>query len=234
MSIVTRFGVEPICRALQSPRRRTTPPSRGRRRRARVRDAVMIPVLVALWAANYRVYGARKLWKAARRAGHDVGRDQVARLMRALGIEGCPTWPPVRTTRPDEHAARHPDLVDRDFTATAPNQLWVTDLTFVADLVRGGLRVLHRRRVLSDDRRLAGRRAHAHRMVLDAVDMASWSRGARIVGLRLPLRRRQPVHQSFRYGERLAELGAQPSIGTVGDAMTTRWPRRSTASTRPS
>ena len=86
---------------------------------------------MALWEDNYRVYGARKLWKVARRAGHDVGRDQVARLMRAAGIEGVRRGKRVRTTKADPAAARHPDLVNRKFTATAPNELWVTDLTFV-------------------------------------------------------------------------------------------------------
>ena len=95
------------------------------------RDAVLGPALVTLWENNYRVYGARKLYKAARRAGHDVGRDQVARLMRANGICGARRGKQVRTTKPDPGAARHPDLVKRQFTASAPNQLWVTDLTFV-------------------------------------------------------------------------------------------------------
>ena len=83
------FGVEPICTVLgrcRWPRARTTRPRPGRCRPGR-RDAVMIRSS-ALWKANYRVYGAHKLWKAARRAGHDIGRDQVARLMRAAGIEG--------------------------------------------------------------------------------------------------------------------------------------------------
>ena len=91
----------------------------------------MAPVLKQLWEDNYRVYGARKLWKAARRAGHDIGRDQVARLMREAGIVGVRRGKRVRTTKADPGAPRHPDLVGRDFTATAPNQLWVTDLTFV-------------------------------------------------------------------------------------------------------
>ncbi|ORB11546.1 transposase, partial [Mycolicibacterium moriokaense] len=95
------------------------------------RDEVLGPALVALWEDNYRVYGARKLWKAARRAGHDVGRDQVARLMRAAGIHGVRRGKRVPTTTPDPAAARHPDLVNRKFSASAPNQLWVTDLTFV-------------------------------------------------------------------------------------------------------
>ena len=93
-----------------------------------LKDAVLMPLLLALWVTNYRVYGARKLWKAARRAGHDVGRDQVARLMRQLGIQGVLRGKKLRTTRPDPAAGRHPDLVDRKFVADAPNQLWVTDL----------------------------------------------------------------------------------------------------------
>jgi putative transposase len=93
-----------------------------------LRDAVLGPALVQLWKDNYCVYGAHKLWKTARRAGHDVGRDQVARLMRAAGIQGVRRGKQVRTTKPDPGAGRHPDLVKRNFTATAPNQLWVTDL----------------------------------------------------------------------------------------------------------
>jgi putative transposase len=69
------------------------------------RDAILAPVLKQLWEDNYRVYGARKLWKAARRAGHDIGRDQVARLMRAAGIAGARRGKPVRTTNPT--SARH-------------------------------------------------------------------------------------------------------------------------------
>jgi transposase InsO family protein len=84
------------------------------------RDAVLGPVLRQLWEDNYCVYGARKLWKAARRAGHDVGRDQVARLMGTAGIQGVRRGKRVRTAKPDLTAARHPDLVKRKFTATAP------------------------------------------------------------------------------------------------------------------
>ncbi|OQZ90603.1 transposase, partial [Mycolicibacter algericus DSM 45454] len=71
-----------------------------------VRDAVMIPVLVKLWEDNYSVYGARKLAKAARRAGHDIGRDQVARLMKAAGIAGVHRRRKVRTTKADPEAPR--------------------------------------------------------------------------------------------------------------------------------
>jgi putative transposase len=124
-----RLGVELICRVLQvAPSTYYAVKSRPLSART-CRDAELIPQLVALWKDNYRVYGARKLWKAARRAGVDVGRDQVARLMRAAGIEGVRRTKQVRTTRADPVAARHPDLVGRQFTAAAPNQLWVTDLT---------------------------------------------------------------------------------------------------------
>lgn len=97
-----------------------------------VSDATLIPELVTLWTDNYCVYGVRKLWKTARRAGVDIGRDQTGRLMRAAGIEGATRSKRVKTTRPDPTTVRHPDLVNREFTATAPNRLWVTDLTFVA------------------------------------------------------------------------------------------------------
>ena len=82
------LGVEPICRDLQvAPSTYYAAKSRPLSARA-LRDAVMIPILLAIWQANYSVYGARKLWKAAHRAGHDIGRDQVARLMRQAGIRG--------------------------------------------------------------------------------------------------------------------------------------------------
>jgi len=65
-------------------------------------------VVLQLWEDNYRVYGARKIWKAAQRAGYDIGRDQVARLMRSAGIEGVRRTKRVRTTRPEAGAPRHP------------------------------------------------------------------------------------------------------------------------------
>ena len=148
------------------------------------RDAVMAPVVRALWEDNYRVYGARKIWKAARRGDHDVGRDQVARLMRAAGIEGVRRTKRVRTTRPEPGVARHPDLVGRDFSATAPNQLWVTDLTYVPTwagvayvcfIIDAHSRAIVVWRVASHMRAT---------MVLDAIAMARWSRGTRLEGLR--------------------------------------------------
>ena len=131
-----RLGVESICATLARAGLQVAPSTyyaaKTRPASARAtRDAVLRPAIRELWEDNHRVYGARKLWEAARRDGHDVGRDQVARLMRAEDIAGAVRTKRVRTTRRDDAAARHPDLVKRDFTATGPNQLWVTDLTFV-------------------------------------------------------------------------------------------------------
>lgn len=126
-----RLGVELICRLLQvAPSSYYAVKTRAPSARA-LRDEELVPQLVEIWEANYRVYGVRKLWKSARRAGITIGRDQTARLMRAAGIEGARRSKRIKTTRPDPSSARHPDLVKREFTATAPNRLWVTDLTFV-------------------------------------------------------------------------------------------------------
>jgi putative transposase len=179
-----RWGVEPVCTALQvAPStyyaaRRRAPSVRA------VRDQVMMPVLLALWVANRKVYGAHKLWKTARRAGHDIGRDQVARLMRQLDIRGVTRRRTMVTTRPDPDAARAADLVDRDFTADRPNALWVTDLTYVP--TRSGMAYVC---FIVDafSRRIVGWRVAAHmktQMVLDALEMARRERGGRrLVGL---------------------------------------------------
>ncbi len=182
-----------------------------------IRDGELRPRLRALWQDNYRVYGARKLWKAARRAGHDVGRDQVARLMRAESIEGARRTKRVRTTKAAEGAARHPDLVGRDFTATGANQLWVTDLTYVPTWA-GVAYVCFI--IDAYSRMIVGWRVAAHMrttMVLDAIEMARWSRGTQLTGLRCHSDAGAQF-TSLRYGERLAEIGAVPSIGTVGDS----------------
>lgn len=181
------------------------------------RDEAFIPQLVELWEANYRVYGVRKLWKAARRAGIVIGRDQTARLMRAAGIEGARRSKRVRTTRPDPASARHPDLVQRRFTATALNRLWVTDLTFVSTWA-GVAYVCFI--VDAFSRMIVGWRVASHmrtEMVLDAIEMARRSRGARHDDLRCHSDAGSQF-TSIRYGERLAEIGATPSIGSVGDS----------------
>ena len=182
-----------------------------------VSDAVLTPALVALWEANYRVYGARKLWKAARRAGHDVGRDQVSRLMRTAGIQGARRSKRVITTRRADSAARHPDLVKRNFTASSPNQLWVTDLTYVPTW-SGVAYVCFI--IDTCSRMIVGWRVASHMrtsVVLDAIEMARWSRGTHHRLLRCHSDAGSQF-TSIRYGERLAEIGAVPSIGTVGDS----------------
>jgi putative transposase len=216
------LGVEPICSVLSKAGLQvaasTYYAAKTRRPSARARrDADLRPQLRRLWEDNYRVYGARKLWRAARRAGSEVGRDQVARLMRAEGIAGVRRTRRVRTTRPAEGVPRHPDLVNRDFTATGPNQLWVTDLTFVPTFA-GIAYVCFIIDAFS--RMIVGWRVASHmrtEMVLDALEMARWSRGTQLTGLRCHSDAGSQF-TSVRYGERLAEIGAVPSIGTVGDS----------------
>ena len=212
------FGVEPICRTLQvAPSTYYAAKSRVPSARA-LRDAVMMPVLLALWTVNFKVYGVHKLWKAARRAGHVIGRDQVGRLMAELGIRGVSRSRRVRTTRRDESAARPPDLVERDFTADRPNRLWVTDLTFVPTW-EGVAYVCFI--VDAFSRRIVGWRVAAHMrtaMVLDALEMARWACGARLEGL-VAHSDAGSQYTSIRYSERLDELGAVPSIGSVGDSF---------------
>ena len=217
-----RLRVEPIFKVLRDAGLQVAPSTyyatKTRRPSARTqRDAGLRQVLRQLWDDNYRVYGARKLWKTARRAGLEVVRDQVARLMRAEGIEGVRRTKRVRTTRPDPEMPRHPDLVGRDFTAAAPNQLWVTDLTFVATWA-GVAYVCFI--IDAYSRTIVGWRVASHMrttMVLDAIEMARWSRGTRLEGLRCHSDAGSQF-TSLRYGERLAEIGAVPSIGTVGDS----------------
>jgi len=211
------FGVEPICECLQvAPSTYYSAKTRPLSARA-MRDAVMMPVLLALWKANYSVYGARKLWKAAHRAGYSIGRDQVARLMGELGIWGVKRARRVRTTRRDDSAERPPDLVNRRFTAEAPNELWVTDLTYVSTW-SGVAYVCFIVDVFS--RKIVGWRVAGHMrtvMVLDALEMARWSRDTNLEGL-IAHSDAGSQFTSIRYGERLAEFGAVPSIGSIADS----------------
>jgi len=213
------FGVEPICRTLEmAPSTYYSAKSRPASARA-LRDAVMLQVLMVLWVANRKVYGAHKLWKAARRAGHGIGRDQVARLMRELAIEGVSRRRKrVFTTRQDPDALRAPDLVNRNFTADRPDALWVTDLTYVP--TRSGMGYVC---FIVDafSRRIVGWRVASNMrtaMVLDALEMARRSRGCRrLIGL-VTHSDAGSQFTSVRFTERLDEIGARPSIGTVADS----------------
>ena len=174
-------------------------------------------MIVAVWKANYEVYGTRKLWHALRRAGEDVGRDQVGRLMRELGICGVRRGRPSRTTIADAGASRAPDLVNRHFSAAGPNRLWVTDLTYVPTQA-GTAYVCFVVDVFS--RMIVGWRVAtnmATAMVLDALDMAHARRRGGLAGL-VCHSDAGSQFTSIRFGERLTEFEAVPSIGSVGDS----------------
>jgi len=169
--------------------------------------------------ANYSVYGVRKMHAAMRRAGWEVGRDQVARLMRKAGLRGAIRGRKPITTTPASKAAGHfPDLVKRRFTADAPNQLWVADITFVATW-SGFAYVAFVTDAFS--RKVVGwnvsSRLTTESLPLQALEMASWAATDDLTGL---------VHHadhgsqylSLRYSERLADLGIRASTGSVGDS----------------
>jgi len=126
------FGVEPICRILEVSASAYYQRAKGERSTRAVQDERLLGVIEQTHAANYYAYGYRRTWKALKRAGHEVGRDRVKRLMRGAEIQGAKRrGRPWRTTRPDPSATRSPDRVERDFSATRPDQLWVADLTYL-------------------------------------------------------------------------------------------------------
>ena len=184
-----------------------------------VADAVLMPILMALWARNYSVYGRRKLTKAARKAGPDIGRDQVARLMRQLGIRGASRARKRFTTRSDPAAVRAPDLLNRDFTASRPNHKWVADFTYCSTW-SGIVYVAFVIDVFS--RRIVGwkaARTMTAPLVIDALNMAAWTRrGAALDGL-ICHTDAGSQYTSIAYTDRLEEVDAEPSIGTIGDSF---------------
>jgi len=178
-----------------------------------------MPLLLALWVRNYSVYGRRKLTTAARKAGHDVGRDHVARLMCQLGIRGATRAVKRFTTKTDPAHVRGPDLVKRDFTATRPNEKWVADFTYCSTW-SGIVYVAFIVDVFS--RRIVGWKAartmHAS-LVIDALNMAAWTRrGVDLDGV-ICHSDAGSQYTSIAYTGRLDEIGAAPSIGTVGDSF---------------
>lgn len=214
-----RWGVEPICEELQiAPSTYYDAKARPPSARA-LRDGVLIPLLVALFVKNYSVYGRRKLTKAAGRAGHDIARDQVARLMRAAGIRGASRAKKRFTTRSDPAATRAPDLVNRDFTATAPDQKWVADFTYCSTW-SGIVYIAFVIDVFS--RRIVGWKASRSMtapLVIDALNMAAWARqGSDIAGV-ICHSDAGSQYTAIAYTERLDEIGAAPSIGTIGDSF---------------
>jgi putative transposase len=131
------YGVEPICRVLPiapstyfaATARRADPANAP----ARVRRDVDLQVVIRrVFEENYRVYGVRKVWRQLLREGHDVARCTVARLMRAMGLQGAVRGKPIKTTHSDKAAPSPRDHVNRQFQVAAPNILWVSDFTYVA------------------------------------------------------------------------------------------------------
>ena len=213
-----RWGVESICTQLQfAPSSYYAAKVRPPSDRARS-DAVLIPLLVALWVKNYSVYGRRKLWCAAERAGMDIGRDQVARLMRAAGIYGATRAKKRFTTKSDPRHLRAPDLVNRDFTAARPDALWVADFTYCSTW-SGVVYVAFIIDVYS--RRLVGwkaARSMTADLVVDALNMAAWTRRHTDLDGVICHTDAGSQYTSVLYTDRIDEFGVAPSIGTVGDS----------------
>ena len=215
------YGVEPICAMLpiasstyHGQKARQTNPSRlPERTRC---DAVLCNEIVRVWQENRRLYGARKVWRQLQREGFGVARCTVERLMSHLGIAGAVRGRKYRTTIPDELAARPVDLVQRDFTATRPNQLWVADLTYVS--THAGF-VYAAFVIDAFSRKIVGwrvSRSLRSDLALDALEQALYARRG-TNGL-VHHSDRGVQYLSIRYTERLAEARIEPSVGSVGDA----------------
>jgi putative transposase len=213
-----RFGVEPICRVLQvAPSTYYAAKTRQPSRRA-VRDAELAAQIRRVHAEHFSVYGVRKVHRQLRREGRRVARCTVARLMRAEGLAGVVRGKPKRTTIPAEGAADRPaDLVDRNFSASHPNRLWVADLTYVRTWA-GFAYVAFVIDVYS--RMIVGWQAATHLrtdLALDALEMAMWQRHDRLDGL-VHHSDRGSQYLSIRYSQRLADAGAVASVGSKGDS----------------
>ena len=215
------YGVEPICAVLpiapstyyEQKARQADP---GRLPARTQRDARLRPEIERVWRANRRVYGAKKVWKQLHREGIPAARCTVARLMGALGLRGVVRGRRVRTTIPEALAERPRDLVQRQFHATRPNQLWVADLTYVATW-RGFVYVAFVIDVFS--RRIVGWRAASSLrsdLALDALEQALYDRETD--GALVHHSDRGSQYLSIRYTERLAEAGIEPSVGSRGDS----------------
>ena len=215
------YGVEPICTVLPiapstyyEQKGREADPARQPARAQR--DTQLRPEITRVWRANRRVYGAKKVWKQLHRERITVARCTVARLMRGLGLRGVVRGRRVKTTVPDLLADRPRDLVQRNFTATRPNQLWVSDFTYVATW-RGFVYVAFVIDVFS--RRIVGWRASTSMrsdLALDALEQALYDRETDAALVHHSDRGAQ--YLSIRYTERLADAGIEPSVGSRGDA----------------
>ena len=215
------YGVEPICAELpiapstfyEHKAREADPQRLPARHR---RDAELAMEIRRVWEQNFRVYGARKVWLQLNREQIKVARCTTERLMRALGLQGVVRGRGYKTTIPDDAAARPADLVQREFTATRPNQLWVADITFVATW-RGVVYVAFVIDVFA--RCIVGWRVWNSLktdLVLDALEQALFARTG-TKGL-VHHSDRGSQYLSIRYTERLVEAGIESSVGSVGDS----------------
>jgi putative transposase len=230
-----RFGVEPICRTLGVSASAHYERKTGRRSKRSVEDERLLSRIRELHAANYFAYGYRRMGKALGRAGETVGRDRVKRLMRAHGIEGAKRrGKPWRTTRPDPQAHRRPDLVERNFSASSPNRLWVADLSYLCcweELVFFAF-VLD-----AFSRKVVGWQLAAHMrttLVLDALRMALGTRGPGADVQLVHHSDRGSQYTSIDYTRRSPITACWPRSGRSATPTTTRSPRASSTASRPS
>ncbi|WP_438361846.1 IS3 family transposase [Micromonospora sicca] len=218
-------GVQPVLQALQGTPAQIAPSTyyavKTRPASARaVRDGELITKIEHVHEVNYGVYGARKVWHELNRQGVTVARCTVERLMRAAGLRGLLRDKSARTTPPAPETARPGDLVERDFTATSPNELWVADLTYVRTSA-GWVYAAFILDVFS--RMIVGWQVATSLytdLALDALQMAIWRRqaaGADLAGL-VHHSDRGVQYRAIRYTQRLAEAGAVASVGSVGDS----------------
>ncbi len=228
-----RFGVEPICQLLPiAPssyyQARRRPPSTRRRR-----DQELKVEIRRVYDDNFGVYGARKVWRQLHREGIAVARCTVERLMHELGLQGVRRGKARRTTTPDQAAPRPADLVDRDFSAARPNQLWVADLTYVATW-SGFVYVAFIIDAFS--RFIVGwqaARTLRTDLALDALEMAIWQRHGGLDGLVHHSNRGSPIPVDPLHRTPRPRPGRSPRSAPAATRSTTPWPRRSSGCTRP-
>ena len=205
-----------MCRVLEFAER-TFYAAKARRPSARsIADTDRRTIIEVEWKANYSCYGARRLHKHLQRQGHIIARCTVGRLMRDLDIRGVQRGRKQFTTHADKTADRPPDLVKRDFTATAPNELWLADITYCSTW-DGWLYVAFILDVYA--RVIVGWQIAGHMrtdLVLDALEMATWRRD--LIDGCVHHSDAGSQYTSIRYTDRLATAGLAASIGTVGDS----------------
>ena len=181
-------------------------------------DAVLAPRVHRAWEENFQVYGADKVWHQLRREGVDVARCTVERLMRLQGLQGVRRGKAMRTTVPDSKLPCPLDRVNRQFRAARPNQLWVSDFTYVSTW-QGWVYVAFVVDVFS--RRIVGWRQSSSmhtEFVLDALEQALYARQPSEEDGLVHHSDRGSQYLSIRYSERLAEAGIEPSVGRKGDS----------------